>query len=426
MDEINQKRNVIQLNALQSNLDLNGFSTLAMATRSGKSRVAVLRAIQIVDKNPNAKIFLAVPTQKLRDSNWKDEFIKWNAEYIFENNLTRSCYVSMQKEINQIFDLVILDEAHHITEANLDFFENNEIKSIIGLTATFPKTGIKKDMLNALAPVSFIYTLDQGVKDGIITPFEFHILTCELNKVDKTIKAGNIKRRWYQTEYVKYEYLQDKFNKAKEDLNIVSKIFKDWKNENWVDIKNQNPEIIKELEEKENALAPYKKRFETITFERARFIYDLKTKTDIARELIDVIHQDDLRYIVFCGSIAQANILCGDNTFHSNVKDHAFEKFKNQEINFLGVVNGLNEGITIENLDFAIAVQINSQELNLIQRMGRIICLRFGHIAKFYIIVCIDTKDLDWLEKAIASFDENVIFFHDAKEFIQNYKNNLN
>lgn len=422
MSNKNLIRQQIQDAAVASNIQADGFSTLAMATRSGKSRCAVLRAIQIFEQNPNAKIFLVVPTTKLKNLNWKEEFIKWGAEYIYNNNLTRSCYISMQKYKNEIFDLLIADECHHITEANLDFFENNEIKSIIGLTATFPKTGIKKDILNALAPVSFTYTLEQGVNDGIITPFEIHVLKCKLNSIDKNIKAGNLKNRWFQTEATKYEYIQNKFDKCKNELQQFSSTYYEWYNINSLLIEQQNYQTKLEQQNYLNKIEYLKKNKETITFERARFIYNLKTKTDLAKKLISKLHKNNLRYIVFCGSIEQANILGGENVFHSNVKDTAFQKFKDKEINTIAVVNGLNEGITIENIDFAIAVQINSQELNLIQRIGRIICLREGHIAKFYIIVCEDTQDQKWLEKAILSFDESVIFYHNIEDFFYNYE----
>lgn len=418
MTDKNILRQSIQDTAVASNVAAGGFSTLAMCTGAGKTRCAILRAQQVIKENPDAIIFLAVPTQKLRDANWKEEFEKWGAIDIYNNNLIRSCYVSMQKHKGIIFDLVILDEGHRITEDNLEFFESNEIKSIICLTATFPKEGLKKEILSALAPVSFTYTLEQGVADGIVTPFEIHVLMMDLDGDSKYIKAGNAKRRWYQTEVVKYEFIQKKFDSAKHEIDELKGIIKQWKLNNNIDLFATTFYKTPQFEKIEKDLASAEKKFEISIFERRQFIRTLKCKTKVARRLLDKNYNPDNRFIVFCGSIDQANELCGEDVFHSGVKDIAYNKFKALEINQLGVVDALNEGHNLPIVDEAYAVQVNSKELHLIQRIGRIIRYREDHIAKFYIICVRDTVDEKWVTKALNSFDESIIFYHDAEEFL--------
>src|SRR5210317_1714301 len=95
-------------------------------------------------------ILIVVPTEKLRDVNWKEEFAKWSASYIYENNVERACYVSANKIFNKRYDMVILDEVHNITENNSLFFGQNSAKEVIGLTATMPDNYEKKQILASL------------------------------------------------------------------------------------------------------------------------------------------------------------------------------------------------------------------------------------------------------------------------------------
>ena len=104
-------------------------------------------------------------------------------------------------------------------------------------------------------------------------------------------------------------------------------------------------------------------------FERLHFIYNLKSKTEIAKEIFKLIYKKDRRYLIFCGSIKQADEICGENVYHSKVKDTAFTKFKQKLINYLGAVKSLNEGHNIPELDEAIIVQFNSSEKDIIQQI---------------------------------------------------------
>ena len=63
-------------------IEANGGSgSVFMATGTGKSKIPIdiakkdLQTISI----SNYRILLCVPTEKLRDKNWKEEFEKWEA-----------------------------------------------------------------------------------------------------------------------------------------------------------------------------------------------------------------------------------------------------------------------------------------------------------------------------------------------------------
>ena len=113
--QVNEIRNKIQQEALlsiENNTTTKG-SLLAMATGSGKSKIPILYAQK--NKHKVKKIALIVPTERLRDEDWHNEFIKWGAEEIW-SNVTRLCYASAHKIKKEEFDLVILDR--HLSRLN--------------------------------------------------------------------------------------------------------------------------------------------------------------------------------------------------------------------------------------------------------------------------------------------------------------------
>ena len=132
---VNTVRGIVQEEAKQAVIKNNG-GMIAMATGSGKSRVAVEVAkyyINSIDKS----LSLLVPTEKLRDENWKEEYSKWGADYLWSPTI-RLCYASASKIQNKDFELAILDEGHNITELSSEFFSNNKVERTVLLTATPP------------------------------------------------------------------------------------------------------------------------------------------------------------------------------------------------------------------------------------------------------------------------------------------------
>lgn len=351
------------------------WGTLALATGTGKSKIA----IDIVKENPDwKKILLVVPTEKLRDKNWQDEFKKWNCSKDYKR-IERICYASMVKyNTSEKFDLIILDEAHNLTENNSIFFKTNDVERVLGLTATPPEDEVKKQIFKNFCPVISVYSLDEGVNDGIIAPYEIMVIECRLDSEDKYVTAGTKDKPFLTTEQKHYDYL------SKQILQLQYA---------------KKPEIAK-----------WK------ILERMRFIYKLKSKTELAKSIIkNVIHND--KSLIFCGSIAQAEELC-DNTFHSKSSDKALNNFIKGKTNHLSSIRCLNEGINIPFLDSALIVQINSKEKDIVQRIGRIVRLREGHKARIYILSVMNTVDETWTKKALLQFNPANITYLNYKNFL--------
>jgi len=289
-------------------------------------------------------------------------------------NVERTCYISMNKLHGQHYDLVVLDEVQNITVNNSRFFEQNTADEIICLTATLPESREKRDILyNLDLHVVYHVSLDEAVEWGLVSPYKITIVETKLNTSLKNVKAGNKLRPFMQTEYDAYIYLTKK---------IIS------------------------LQEEDDANSKY---LQMLIFSRMRLIYDLESKTEIGEFILANVIPKNERTLIFCGSIKQADRL-NPYSFHSKSKNsESFDGFLNEGINRLSCVNSLNEGHNIPNLDNALVIQLNSKELNLVQRIGRIVRYRDGHIARVYIIMCKNTVDENWTLKSLSNFDSDNI-----------------
>ena len=361
---VNKVRERVQFEAVQAVINNGGRGLVVMATGAGKSKVAVDLAKHYDKKN---QFFdghcLVVPTETLRDENWHEEFVKWKAQKISDRT-EKLCYASASKIEDFNFNLVILDEIHNITELSAELFVNNHVENVIGLTATEPEDEEKLFILQRLG-IHLVYklTLDDAVKLGFVAPYKITVVHTQLDDANKYITSGTKAAPFMQTEQAKYNYLTN--------MTMV------------------RPGQIS-------------------TFNRMRFIYNLKSKTTAGKFILDNLIPESDRTLIFCGSIEKAKELC-ENTFHSKSNNNAFNEFKADKIKRLSCVKALNEGQNIVGLDSALVDQLNSKEKDLIQRIGRIIRFRPNHVAHIWIIACDGTQDTVWSDKALQNLDQSKI-----------------
>ena len=305
------------------------------------------------------KILVVVPTEEMRDVNWPAEVEQWygkNGLLMWKESVTAICYVSLYKYDSNDFDLVILDECHHLTEMGYRFFKSRI--DVMALSATYPdpeRDPGKWQMLNRVAPLIFTYSLDQGVDDEIIAPFDIHVVRIPLDSIHRNIEMGPKDNRYFTTEAACYNSLS----------NVIKKMYA-----------NKNP-----------------KGAEFMILRRRQFLCNLPSKLEIAKKLISRVcewvkdgeHDDsaEVRTLVFCGSIKQADILGDDqNVYHSKKKGtktrkSALDSFREMLINTLYVVMGVNEGLNIPAVDQAIVIQMDSNPLTIVQRINRPVLLKF-------------------------------------------------
>lgn len=342
----------------------NNFKgTALLCTGAGKSKVG----IDIINKY-KGNWLIVVPTIKLKERGWKDEFTKWNLLKLY-NNLNICCYDSLKKEDLNNYNGIILDEVHNITINNIQPFKNHHVRlKILCLTATEPREDEKKHILYNMikCPVIYRLTLKEAISKGIVAPLnifvhELQLGTEKIYPVKYKDKITGLEKTFYQSELEMYNYI--------------------------------NKRLYKKLKPTQ---------FDYLF--RAKFIYDSKTKTEYAKKLITSIPENK-RIIIFSQSIKQIEELITE-VYHSKTDDKYYNLFINEKINKLGVVNSLNEGDNIKNLDIGIIVQGNSNPKNTFQRMGRILRKRKDHSAIIHLIILKNTVDETWYQDILEDYSE--------------------
>lgn len=348
--------------------------TFEGATGVGKSRVGVNAAKRQFEKNPNSIVYVLTPTEVLRDMDWPDEFRKWDAGHLVDK-VKFLCHASMDTEIVQgEIDLVIWDECHHATVLNCSFFKNNTIWCIFAFTATLPKVDNepeKRAILDKLCPSVFQVPLDDAVALHLVSEFEIKVLLFDLDNKSKSVVSGTSKAPIMDTEYNHYQYLTGQIQNC-----IVRK--------------------------RGNA------KFKWIG-ERSRFLRAMETRKKITRDIMKHIMTTDKRTLIFCGSIDLCEELCAPNTYHSKSGLTALKEFRAKIRPYLGAVNALNEGQNLPEVDQAIVVQLGSSDRDIIQRIGRLIRYRVGHIGLVVILVAKHTAEERWYKEAFEDFDKKRI-----------------
>jgi len=369
---VNKVREKVQDEAKQAVIANNG-GMIAMATGSGKSKVAVELVKHYCTPTNFDDIALLVPTEKLRDENWQEEYQKWGAQ-AYWNDTMRLCYASASKESGRSYVIGILDEGHNITELGSEFFVNNEVERIVLLTATPPTDKIKLDILSSLG-IKLVYelTLDQAVRLGFVAPYKITVVTVPLDNATKNIPGGTKAKPFMTTESSAYAYWTKRVQQCYSDSSPQGK-----------------------------------KKMQFAILGRMQFIYKLPSKTAVIKFLLDKVVPKDDRTLIFCGSIEQAKDVC-PWTYHSKSTSKDYDDFKAGLINRLSCVRGVNEGHNFPEIDSGIVGQLNSKEKDLVQRIGRLIRFRPGHEAHLWIVVSEGTQDEKWLEGATVGLDASKI-----------------
>lgn len=301
---VNLVRGIVQREAKWAVIDNGGRGMVILPTGSGKSKVAIDLSKYHKDKGFLQSIL--VPTEKLRDENWKEEFDKWDAQSLYERT-ERYCYASASKVKEKTIGLLILDEAHNMTELSSEFFYNNKVDNVIALTATKPTDQAKLKIFQDLnIPIVYELSLDDAVRLGFVAPYKIKVILTTLNNVDKDVVGGAKKAPFMTTESAMYTYLSNNLQKAQF---------------------NKSPQ----------GKAIYK----FATMRRMHFIHKLKSKHEVTKYILDNLIPQNDRAIIFAANIENSESF-GPDFFHSKSTSVAYEAFKNEEINRLYCVKAVN------------------------------------------------------------------------------------
>lgn len=356
MDIRNQRQSEFSEQWLTS----NRFNIMYIAPRVGKIRTTIL----ILEKlKKNCTILVAFPDNKIKKS-WKDDFKRWGYD---DACVTYTTYLSLKKYKDCLYDLVVLDEIHTISEAQIvvckELLEHNkEIVALTGTLSSWTEKVLREDLgLKVLVR----YPIELAIEEDILPDYEITVVTVPLD--------GRIKKDY-----------NGKFKTEKERFNNLM----------WV-VREQ------EKEEKPSFM---------IKLKIIDLLMNSVSRLNKTKELIQK-HIDE-RILIFCGRTEIADNL-GIPSYHSKSEEkETFDNFLNGTISHLAVVKIGATGSTYLPLNRVIINHFSSSSEDLTQKLNRAMSFEYDNpqkVAKLYILCSTEEIEKSWLKRALSMFDSKKI-----------------
>jgi len=328
-----------------------------LPTGTGKSKIA-LDFLHF--KNIQGKILIVVPRLVLIN-NWIDEFKKWGYDS-YLNNVEFTTYISVVKFANKHFDIVIFDEAHHLTERAISGVETIISTYTILLSATVTKE--HKITLKSIWPDLYVYTvrMRQAIEDNILPDPKVVLIQLKLNNTDITEsyvlnpKSSNLP--------IPISY-NDRFKYLKSKTRCIVKCTQ----QQYYDMLSYEVDKCKSLYHRTGNKGFYF-MWQKAAGDRLKYLSSIKNETAlrILRGL------DNYRTLTFCNSIEQTKQLGKYCINSANDKSIEYlDKFNRHKINHITACNMVNEGVNLVDCQVGIFVAINSSDIMIKQKNGRIL-----------------------------------------------------
>jgi superfamily II DNA or RNA helicase len=338
------------------------FGILNLCPRFGK----IYTTINALEKLPaNSNILIAYPDVKIKDA-WEEDFKtrKYN-----NNNISYTTHLSLKKYTDYYFDVIIIDEIHLLSEAQIEACKELTVynQCVLGLTGTL-SSWTEKTLLEELSlSVIAHYPIEQAIEEGVIVDYEITVIKVPLDNVTKIQYKNKLKTE--KQQFDAYGYVINKMQYGGGDTMFLR-------------------------------------------LSRMRIVQNSLAKLNKTKELLDK-NKDD-RILVFCGLTKIADSL-GIPSYHSkSTEKDIFQDFAEGKGNHLAVVKIGNTGVTYKPLNKVIINYFDSNAENLAQKINRCMAMEYNtpdKKAHIYIISSNEEVELKWLNKALEFFDKSKIKF---------------
>ena len=332
---------------------------LNLCPRFGKIRTSIIALEELKPKN----ILIAYPDNKIKES-WEADF---RASGFDDSIVTYTTHLSLKKLVDYEYDIIIIDEIHLLSEAQIeacqDLFSNNAC--ILGLTGTLSSWTEKTLEEQLDLHVIATYPIEKAIEEGVIVDYEIHVIRVPLDNV--TLQDYKGKQKTEKKQFDALTWVVNKLQNSGSDTMFMR-------------------------------------------LARMRLIQSSLAKVKATKALLEK-HADE-RVLVFCGVTKIADNL-GIPSYHSKSSEkQLFEDFAEGKGNHLAVVKIGNTGVTYKPLDKVIINYFDSNAENLAQKINRCMAMEYNtpdKKAHIYIVSTTEPTELKWLSKALEFFDTNKI-----------------
>lgn len=361
-----------------SKIDGTKCLILELITGMGKTKVAIDLMNHICDRvfrNDNSPTSILILVAKIvHKQTWLDEMKKWGG--VKSDYITIECYESLKNYENSRFDVVVADEMQHLSEARLEVLNTISInEAFIGLSAT-----IKRDM-----------------RDYFINNYDAKVIKCGLREAveDEVLPEPTVYLIPLTLDTTKFTYKIKKFGRdiittQKGYYDTVSSLI-DWYKSKYFNSRNER---MKNL---------------WLSTAGKRLKWCAEQKESLVLSLLDKFR--NYKTLTFCSSIEQSERL-GKHNITSKNKDSIknLKMFNSNKIKHITACNILNEGVNLTNCRVGIFCNLNSSEIIVKQRVGRIL----RHKSPVIIIPYFEnTREEELVQKMIEEYDKDSILIID-------------
>ena len=337
------------------------FGILYLCPRFGK----IYTTINILEQLPkDTRVLIAYPDLKIKES-WETDF---KTRKYKNPNITYTTHLSIKKCVDEKYDLIVLDEIHLLSDAQLDatkFLIEKANCDVLGLTGTMTDDTRKELKERLDLSIAAKYTIKQAIDEGVITDYEIIVRMIPLDNV--TVQDFKGKKRTEKRQFDALSWVIDQKERQRQSTMFLR-------------------------------------------FARMRIIQNSLAKREATRRILQ--NFKDERILVFCGVTAVADEL-GCPVYHSKKGEKdTFEAFANGEGNHLAVVKIGNTGVTYKPLNKVIINYFDSNGENLAQKINRCMAMEYNNPdkkAKIYILCSTEEVEQKWLKKALEFFDKSKI-----------------
>jgi superfamily II DNA or RNA helicase len=336
------------------------WGILNLCPRFGK----IYTTINILDKyDPDISVLIAYPDVKIKDS-WEEDF---KTRGYKNPNITYTTHLSMHKHTMNMYDIVVIDEIHLLSDAQIDALYDLTLinHQVLGLTGTLSTSTESELDMRLQLPVLAHYPIEQAIQEGVIVDYQITIVKVPLdNKIVTTVKG--------------------KARTEKKHFDACS----------WV------------IEQ----LSSQGKDTMMLRLKRMRIVQGSIAKLNMTKAILNKYSNE--RILVFCGTTDAADSL-GIPSHHSKSPDkEGFKKFAEGEGSHMAVVKIGNTGVTYKPLNKVILNYFDSNAENLAQKVNRCMAMEYNNPdkkAQIYIISTNEAVEEKWLNKALEFFDKDKI-----------------
>lgn len=343
-------------------LNKSNFTLVELPTGYGKSYISIRMTNHIIEtfcKDKQEVSILLLVAKTAHKGTWKKELSKWGG--IKGNaNLIIECYESLHKHIEKYFDIIIMDECHHLnSDLRQELFNTISFGKVIGLSATIPRK-LKQYFQYGYHAQTVLCNITDAIKDGVLPEPQIILYPLELDNVHttETIEINpKAKGSLYHGPFSKL------WSYRKMKVHAIISCTQRQK------LNDMNSQILFQKNSFMRTHQEYtKNKWLFSCGERIKYLANLKNS--IVKAILSSL--DNERTLTFCKTIEQAECL-GKYCIHSKNpnSEQIYNDFNAKKINHITSVNILNENANLVDCKYAIFANYSSSEICSVQRCGR-------------------------------------------------------